>query len=42
LISSSLSFRLAVSLELLRFMAQDVDGLLDGVQVGAQAQDGYA
>ena len=36
-----LVFRLAVSLELLRFFAQDLDGLLDGVQVGAQAQDGY-
>ena len=42
LISSSLSFRLALSLELLRFFAQDLDGLLDRVQVGAQAQDGYA
>ena len=41
LISSSFSFRLAVSLELLRLLTQDLDGLLDRVQVGAQAQDGY-
>jgi hypothetical protein len=35
-----LSFRLAVLLELLSLFAQDLDGLLDRVQVGAQAQDG--
>lgn|SRR5215211_1593537 len=37
---SRVSFRLAVSLEHLRFLPQDLNGQLDRFQVSVQAQDG--